>query len=185
MLPPLPETPVFPVYGLGPRFDGFRWLTLWNDPRYLWTITLGHGHPEAGEYILVTTERESHSADDRQAPVSPLLWHVATVAAMSLTESAQGDRASRRAALDEEFANIELAGSGAVVLHGWDESEMRADDTRVTAHTRTIGNSAATVVDLPPVAVMIQGPAARRHEWSQIVNVSQRLDDYGRLPATT
>lgn len=73
-LPPLPGLPAFPVYGLAEAADEPRWLELWNAPRQLYSVDIGHGNPDfsSGPAAVVVTYAtpppESTAGVERNAP---------------------------------------------------------------------------------------------------------------------
>jgi hypothetical protein len=179
---PLPEAPTFPVYGLGEHFDGFRWLTLWQSPRALYLIDLGHGRPEAGPWISVQTVAKSPyvalTADSGVGPTG--LEDAVTHAAIRLAELSSHDRDEAKRLIDDECARFDYDASQnrLRLLEGWLAAEVTIDAVTHPASFRQLNAAWAVVVDLTEVAVVVTGPTSQKMGQVQRANVSERIDQY-------
>lgn len=178
----LPETPRFPVFGLGPQFAGFRWLTSWNDRQRLYTVTLGHGHPDSGTWVSVATYAKTPqrliSEDAATGPTGftdALLDAVVRLGELGLA----GDEAARNALIESELHGDETRGADTGTLGPeWTTDECTVDDHTHPALTRRLNGAWATLIDLPEVSISISGPDCLRAVSSPLADMSDRLDSY-------
>jgi len=177
MLPPLPDAPGFPVYGLGPKYDGLRWLALWNDPKRPWTITLGHGEPDSADCIYVTTQfRTTPDSRGETRGERPLLFDAATDAVWYLVNATEANGQKRKPLAEREMALLELDRDGQLTLRGWQPTTIFVDDRPFRSFTRTVGHATATVLEASPVAITVASRA--RQPNVPLVEVSHRLIEY-------
>ncbi len=181
--PALPRPVPFPVYGLAEDQPDDRWLLLWNEPAYLWTVTLRHG-PVFGDGITIETLRKQacpRRDTDKFPPLPVRLDSAALVAvqaaALASARSGSGGRRSFADIMDAELALIEIDAND-VTLNGWDEATVRVDGQAVHAHMRDVGSQRAVVVDLPEVFIALAAPSDTDPNGLVLVDVRERLDDY-------
>lgn len=181
--PPLPTPVPFAVYGLPGDGDGPRNLVLWNQPDWLWTVTLAHG--DEGDAVLVTTIRREPrppAAGEEWERLPNDLEVAALDAVTSAVERAGPRRAARAELLDAELDRIDVTGAG-VVLEGWDATVLRVDTAPVAASTRVVANTRIVVLDLPAVVVAVEAPHDRTAPVD-LVDVRGRLAHGYPWPAT-
>lgn len=179
---PLPEKPPFPVFGLGSQFEGFRWLIIWNDRQNLYTVTLGHGHPESGSWVSVSTvwKTPRRQISDVFATGPAGFNHAFVEAVMRLGEiGLADDRHGQIALLESELKHAEVSAADAGTLGPqWTVDECAVDDHVRQAMTRGLNGAWATLIDMSTVSIAISGPDSMRALASPIVDVSGSLDAY-------
>lgn len=178
---PLPQRPSFPVYGLGPHFDGLRWLIIWNDWERLHTVALGHGQPESGPWIAVSTYlKTAERRVDEHVTVGPGGFHDAVIDAVTcLAEMTHpNDSGASKALIDREGAAIWPDADYSTLGGHWMPDTMTVDDQPCQARTCYDDGAWATLIDLPEVSVAVNGPASMADQTGALVNVVENLDDY-------
>lgn len=177
---PLPGKPSFPVFGLGPQFDGFRWLIIWNDRQTLYTVTLGHGHPDSGSWIAVSTylktPKRQLSEDVATGPTGLNDAFFDAVTRLGEIGLADDERA-KNALLESELAYPDLDET-ATLGPEWSAQESVVDEETRQSKTRRVGGAWATLIDLPTVAIAVTGPDSMAATAWPITNVSASLDHY-------
>jgi hypothetical protein len=161
---PVPEAPSFPVYGVDDQFQGLRWLTIWQSPRRLYLVDLGHGRPEDGRWISVQTVAKSpYIATTRDSGSGPTGLHdVATHAAIRLAELSSSDRTEVSRLMDTEYALLEYDPTldRLNLLDGWEAAEVTIDGVGHECRVRRLDDAWAILVDLPDVAIVVTGPGS-------------------------
>jgi hypothetical protein len=179
---PLPEQPSFPVYGLDEQFHGFRWLTIWNSPRALYLVDLGHGRPEDGPWISVqTVAKTPYLALTPDSSIGPTGLHDAvTHAAIRLAELSSPYPPKVKRLLDDELARFDYdpTDNRLTLLDGWSADEVSIDGIVHRADSRRVDAAWATVVNLPGVAVAVTGPMSIAMRQIQLSEVSEQIDQY-------
>jgi hypothetical protein len=126
---PLPIPPAFPVYGLPDSFDGFRWLALWQrEPSLregeISDVMLGHGHPDQGHCLRVTTVLKAHERNvgDHGSIGAIGIEYTAQNAVIGMVEATEPFDPSRSsssvALLDSEMARVVETGAGSSLSAG-------------------------------------------------------------------
>jgi len=177
----LPHLPAFPVFGLGAEFDGYRWLEVWNEWGRLWTVSLGHGHPESGSWISVTTVHKTPfqpvSGHDELVGVGPTGLHDAgSAAVLKLAQYAVGgDRTSHHAFVEAEDIFVpEL--ETADLEQSWTRGTVIVGQVRERCWERRVQGAWAQLLDLPTVAVAVVAPSSA--EPGRLVDVRETIDTY-------
>lgn len=189
-LPPLPERPDFPVYGLAASFPGQRWLEVWNTASAgaadgsLWHVNLGHGDPHHDGPILVTIT----DAKLPQRQIGPRLWAGPSGTSDAALGALQGmihlaypaDSAGVRP--NAFWDEADQIGQLADHLHGpnWDTTTAMVDETAVTFHIRARNGAWAAVADLGQVAVGAYGHSLQLSAYP--LEAVSNLDAYSILP---
>lgn len=176
---PFPVPPRFPVFGLPESFRGFRWLALWQRQPSPWDgdiseVTLGHGHPDAGHWLRVTTVLKTPERDlgDHGWVGAIGFEYTAQNAVMGMVEASEPfdpsmSTGSRRAAqpvsMDSEMARV-VETEGVVALVGWEPATVSIDAAVHAARVRRLESAWALVVDLPD----LESECADRSLWHLI-----------------
>jgi hypothetical protein len=149
---PLPSIPGFPVFGLSDDFTGLRWLCLWQreygaDDGDLVEVKLGHGHPEQGPWVLVTTARkQSHRGFDEHE-IGPVgLGYAATSGVLHMFESATwaspahgtSIHADERESVQHEIDLVGAGDDGTARLVHWEPTVVDIDGVDHPARLRRI-----------------------------------------------
>jgi hypothetical protein len=190
---PLPVPPRFPVFGLPDSFGGFRWLLLWQRQLGPWEgeiseVSLGHGYPDEGHWIKVTTvlkTPEQHVGE--HASVGAIgLEYTAQNAVIGMVEAGEpfdptlsttSRRAAQRASIDSEMARV-FEAEGVVVLVGWEPTTVSIDGIVHAAYVRRLESAWALVVDLPDLVIGACGPSAMEFDQWELADMTGRLDEY-------
>ena len=182
--PRLPESPTFPVYGLGDQFEGPRSLVMWNQPSRLYTVTLVHGLRETGPWISVETVAKTPRAwIDAHNASGPTGTHDAAFAAVfGLVQMATANRSEHRKMFADETADLDTdlrdGYSPALLGPGWEEDQLVVEGVARLAFSRRTPEAWATIADLDTVAVALNGPASMASLGTHIVDVRPTLDTY-------
>lgn len=177
---PLPHQPAFPVFGLGDQFDGFRWLTIWNDRDDLYTVTLGHGHPEQGPWVSVTTvhktpERRIDDDLSRGPTGYEDAWTDATIV---LAEQAfPHDRHAAAAVVQHDMEPGTVEGPDDLGPD-WKPLPVTIDGSERTAMRRHLGEAWSYLVDLNQVAIGVNGSARNAETALVLADQTGNLDRY-------
>lgn len=192
----LPSVPRFPVYGLDPRFDGYRWLVTWNERDFLYTVSLGHGQPGGGRddgtmrragWLTVSTYLKTplrQINDGALIAKGPTGYADAMFGALHGIGEAVFPRGADAANWVADEINLVDWGSAdqrdAPKSHGpkWDVDTTEVDARLHPSFSRRLNGWWATLVDLATVAVAITGPDSSSDVGASIVDVRDRLADY-------
>lgn len=170
------------MYGLGPKFDGFRWLIIWQASPPLYSISLGHGRPEAGEWVSVQTIKKlPPSANRFGVTVGPTgLSDAVSSAIMRLSELSVSDRNRLTRMMNDEYSMIDLyPDRGVSALAGvWETEELLTDGVPRVCYSRRLEKAWAVVLELEEVAVAVTGPASTASLDLEIVDVRSSLASY-------
>ena len=179
----LPAVPGFPVYGLPPAFTGMRWLVVWQNRSQLYEVTLGHGEPpsppspQVSSWIGVTTCLKA-----KRVPSAPGVFAgpvgLEEAAIHALMRMADLTWPGGHEAQSAEIANVDAGADKIAPFAGWTDGTVRVDGVECEARRRDTERAWAVVVDLPRVAVGMSGPRASDAFTAELVDVTQRLDDY-------
>lgn len=177
----LPSVPPFPLYGLDRRFDGYRWLIIWNDRKRLHTVTLGHGPGKAKQFVAVTTvlKMPAQHFSDPENPlvgIGPSGYEGALWAALDgLTDDSRWMTDHANLA---DWADADPTGPPVSHGPGWVTADVDVDVRCQAAMSFTHDDRIAWLVDLPAVAVSVVGPVQLVHERLSLVDVSEHLGEY-------
>jgi hypothetical protein len=181
----LPARPQFPVYGLGPQFGGFRWLIMWNSPQRFYTVALGHGHPEPGPWLAVTTYLKSAEGriDDERSSGPTGYQDALFEVLINLGEQARATGTSTGQWVTDglnqtEWGSEDRRNRPADLGLQWSTSEVVIDGQTYDAHTRHVNDRWATLVDLSTVAIAITGPDSMSDVATPLVNLGDTLESY-------
>jgi hypothetical protein len=191
---PLPIPPSFPVYGLPDRFEGFRWLALWQRELSPWEgeiseVTLGHGHPDEGHWLGVTTVLKAHErrVGDGVSIGAIGVEYAAHNAVIGMVEATEPFDPSRPgglgALLDSEMARV-VEREGVVELVGWKTTTVSIDGMVHAARVRRLDRAWALVVDLPELVIAAFGPSAMASDHWELADVTGRVGVYAADDST-
>lgn len=181
---PLPLRPGFPVYGLSDAFAGFRWLLLWQRSDGPWEghltdVELGHGHPDDGPLIIVSTilkQPERVLADG--GSIGPVgIEDAAAGAVWTAIEQMALSQDQSRALLESELSALH-EDSGEHAFAGWLDATVSIDGVSHAARERNLGRSRAIIVEFPTLMITLAGPAASLLGECKIADVSECLNNY-------
>lgn len=175
----LPHPPAFPVFGLGDDFDGFRWLTIWNDREHLYTVTLGHGHPQQEPWVSVTTVHKTPERRiDEDLAHGPTGFEDAWMdATFVLAEHAFPNDRAAAAAIARDMSPGDVKGPDDLGPE-WEALTVTIDSTDCAAMQRRIGETWSYLADLEHVAVSVNGWGDRVASTRELVDQTGRLDRY-------
>ena len=172
----------FSVYGLGPAYLGERNLVMWNQPDYLWTVTLAHEADPPGRSILVGTIRKEPNPKSlaNTYPTEPVGIESAALSGviMAVDSSSHGlTPAQREQLIDDEIGLIDID-DGADALRHWDDTEILIDGLARPSYTREVASTVLVAVDLAEVVVSVAAPSDFDMSQLDLRDVRDHLADY-------
>ena len=170
----LPETPSFPVYGLGDQFDGYRWLVVWNDRARLWTVTLGHGQPTANEVVFVSTFLKTPGLPTG----GPTGYEDALAHAIHSLGNERGPRWAANQLNAVAWHGDDTSRAPRSLGPEWTSNEVIVDSAPVAAACLRAGHQFAMLIDLTLVVVAVTGPNDLMVIASSLNDMATRLSDY-------
>jgi hypothetical protein len=177
----LPHEPDFAIFGLGSDYDGYRWLTLWNSPDRLYTVSLGHGHPEARVGIGVTTVSKTPERvveDGSLTSIGPTGFHDAMMdAVLSLAGLAHpDDRAAQMMFIEQGGAGAEPGAGQSDLSPAWAPGTTHVDGQPQASWHRELNGAWAVLIDLPTASISMTGtPGVTQPSGLETVSASAYL----------
>jgi hypothetical protein len=151
-IPPIPRPTGFPVYGLSDTFAGFQWVVLWDGPRGLTSVILGHGPRKVGGFVAVETFRKTPRQDfaDGSYSFARGFGHAASTAQGNMPDPAGQETESAR----DTFAPIHSdADTGHADLIDWDHLDISIGEQTYPAAVQRTDSGWAMAIDLPDLAI--------------------------------